>query len=111
MADYRIVLADLRTQCAALDKEKAELNTAITAIERLMKRSSSHVVKSSSNGRFQPASHTPVARPSGRVFAGMTMPKAITKALEMSQQPQTTRHIRETLRAGGARIGKSFANS
>lgn len=100
MADYKGVLADLRAKLATLDHERADLTIAIAAIERLVVTapSSDHVTK------IQAA----VVGLSPRAFVSMTMPEAITKALKMLQQPQTTSQIKDILRAGGTKVGKSF---
>lgn len=94
MADYKGVLADLRARRVAIDKERADLDTAIAAIERL---AASAVISGTGPGTQE------VRGVSARAFGGLTMPQAITKYLGLVNQPQTTRQIIDGLRAGGVR--------
>jgi hypothetical protein len=96
MADYEGVLADLKARRTALDREKSELETMITGIERL--------ISTSSGQARQPTAVSP------RAFSGsLTMPDALTKCLKLAQQqPQTKRQIQDTLKVGGMKAGKSF---
>lgn len=91
MADYKGVLADLRARRAAIEKERVDLDTAITAVERL----ASSTVNSTA-GRVQDTYGI-----SSRAFVGLTMPQALAKYFSMVNEPQTTRQIMDGLKAGG----------
>ena len=90
MADYKGVLADLRVRRAAIEKERADLETVIAAVERLASSTNSTA------GRVAQETH---GIPS-RVFVGLTMPQAIAKYFTLVNQPQTTRQIMDALKAG-----------
>ena len=98
MADYEGVLADLKMRRAALDRERAALETAIGAIEQLMSSAAPATTRQEMRADTRPI--TP------RTFTGgLTMPQAITKYLKIAQAPQTKGQIREALRSGGMRMG------
>ena len=96
MADYEGVLADLKARRAALDQERAALETAIGAIERLLL---------SAGQATRLGVQADIRTVSPRAFVGLTMPQAITKYLRQVQEPQTKRQLKEGLRSGGMRMG------
>lgn len=98
MADYEGVLADLKARRVALDRERNELDIMISGMERFMSTPAL-------NG--QPRQQATI---SPRAFSTLTMPDALKKCLKLAQQqPQTKRQIQDTLKAGGAKVGKSFS--
>ncbi len=97
MADYEGFLADLKARRTALDRERSELDSVVAGIERLI----------SASGQSRQLVSTPVAVPS-RAFSTGTMPEAVTKCLKLAQQPQTKNQVKDALKAGGRKIGKSF---
>lgn len=99
MADYKDVLADLKAKKVAIDRERAKLDAAITAFERL-------VSGEASGPSTKPASRSGVT---SRTFAGLTVHQAVTKYLRATKEPQTSAQIQNALRAGGKRSkSKSF---
>lgn len=101
MADYEGVLAHLKVRREAIEREHAELDTAISALERL---------SPSSRQKAGSASQGEVRTVSPRTFIGSTMPQAIAKFLKQAQEPQTKSQIKEALRAGGMKAGSSFGS-
>ena len=93
MSDYKGVLADLKARRAAIDKERADLDTAIAAIERL-----ANSTGDTTAGRTETHEALNV---SPRAFVGLTMPQALTKYFTLVNQPQTTRQAMDALRIGG----------
>lgn len=97
MADYAGVLVDLRARLAELDRERADLNTAVEAIERLAKGVNGSTTK------------TPVTVADTRTapvftvkrFTGLTMPQAVSAILSDAGEAMTTRQIQDALAAGG----------
>ena len=84
---------------AAIDKERADLDTAIAAVERLASPTSNSTAERSIQD---------IRSISSRAFVGLTMPKAIEKYFALVDQPQKTRQIMEALKAGGVKAKGSF---
>jgi len=100
MADYKGVLADLRARHAAIEKERADLATAIAAVERL-------ATSAEKAGASTGVPRAPVRRVS---YSGLTMPQAIEvhfNNLPMPE-PQSTRQIMDGLQAGGLKAKRNF---
>ena len=86
--DYTEVLADL-------ERRKAELESAILAIRRLVNLP----VPAPGLSGPQPVYETPRAYP----FLGMTIPEATIAHLRMAQKPLTTHEVIAALKQGGLR--------
>jgi hypothetical protein len=102
MTDYKGVLDDLKAKRAALREEYEALDTAITAIERLL-------AASTRAGR----AGTPPLEPksiSPRAFVGLTMPQAVLKFLRQAQEPQAKPQIKAAIVAGGMRGGTNIGS-
>lgn len=94
MVEYEGFIIELKAKRTALDRDRAELDTAIAAIERLV-----------------PAVRDEPRGVGLRAFAGLTMPQALAKYAKVSRQTQTTSQVAGALRAGGMPASaKSFKN-
>ena len=96
MTDYENVLADLKAQKTALDRERSELDGVIAGIERLI----------AARGTRQQTAAPAVAP---RAFAKSSMPEAIKECLKLAQEPQSKRQLQDVLKAGGIKTSKSFS--
>ncbi len=102
MADYVGVLADLKARRVALQQEQTELETAIAAIERLVRRSSSAPladVTLTATARVAPL-------PPQGAFAELTMPKALEAYFLAVERPTLkTMQVVNGLVAAGVKDG------
>jgi hypothetical protein len=102
MADYKGVLADLKARRTAIEKECADLDTAIAAVERLANLSAFTASVAAAKQTL------PDLRLGQATFSGLRMPQAITNYLTMVRQPQTTRQVIDALKSGGVKDSGSL---
>lgn len=96
MADYTGVLADLKARRDALNRERAELETVIGGIERILAAREPHQASSEAAPR-RPAK--------AGSLSGLTMPQVITQLLQNAAEPQTTRQLVENVKGSGIKVG------
>lgn len=101
MADYVGVLADLKAKRTALDEERAELETLIQGVERLVARIGIPMPTIGASVLV-----TPVRRAWGR----LTMPQAVKAHFNtiVTRELQTTKQVVESVRAGGIKGGANL---
>jgi hypothetical protein len=97
MVDYEEFLAGLRRRRDELEKEYADVDAAITAVERLAGVRPSVTPK-------KPVYITVPTKIGAETFANLTMPQAIQKFFSMVTEPQTTRQVIDGLIAGGMKV-------